>query len=231
MVSFDVAIIDEVSKATPLELLLPVMRARTTVLVGDHRQLPPLFQEGVDAQTFSDAAEEDSDNENRSLLTKENLDRFEKLVTASLFKEHFENADESIRARLKTQFRMHPQIMQLVNYFYEGQLDCGLKNPDQDRAHHFILNDKFKKPILTSEDHVLWIDTTRKLDAVTMHKEDVGSDGKPLCNGQQKPDTFLGNLAVKFPLKFQRGFIAQCRMRTSAVIKSEIINKGDRKDS
>ncbi|MBT9097509.1 hypothetical protein KFZ76_07260 [Methylovulum psychrotolerans] len=44
------------------------------------------------------------------------------------------------------------------------------------------------------------------------------------CNGQQKPDTFLGNLAVKFPLKFQRGFIAQCRMRTSAVIKSEIIN-------
>ncbi|WP_232463718.1 transposase family protein [Methylovulum psychrotolerans] len=42
------------------------------------------------------------------------------------------------------------------------------------------------------------------------------------CNGQQKPDTFLGNLAVKFPLKFQRGFIAQCRMRTSAVIKSEI---------
>ncbi len=180
LVSFDVAIIDEVSKATPLELLLPIMRARTTVLVGDHRQLPPLFQEGADAQTFSDAAEEESDNENRSLLTKENLDRFEILVTASLFKEHFENADESIRARLTTQFRMHPQIMKLVNHFYEGQLDCGLENPDQDRAHHFILNDKFKKPVLTPEDHVLWIDTTRKLDAVTMHKEDVGSDGKPL---------------------------------------------------
>ncbi|POZ49927.1 hypothetical protein AADEFJLK_04287 [Methylovulum psychrotolerans] len=27
---------------------------------------------------------------------------------------------------------------------------------------------------------------------------------KDNCNGQQKPDTFLGNLAVKFPLKFQR---------------------------
>ena len=180
LVSFDVAIIDEVSKATPLELLLPIMRARTTVLVGDHRQLPPLFQEGVDAQTFSDAAKEESDNENRSLLTEENLNRFERLVTASLFKEHFENADDSIRARLTTQFRMHPQIMKLVNHFYEGQLDCGLKNPDQDRAHHFILNDKFKKPVLTPEDHVLWIDTTRQLDGVSMHKEDVGSDGKPL---------------------------------------------------
>ena len=42
--SFDVAIIDEVSKATPLELLMPLMRARRAVLVGDHRQLPPLFQ-------------------------------------------------------------------------------------------------------------------------------------------------------------------------------------------
>jgi superfamily I DNA and/or RNA helicase len=184
LVSFDVAIIDEVSKATPLELLLPIMRARTTVLVGDHRQLPPLFQEGVDAQTFSDAAEEESDNQNRSLLTKENLERFERLVTASLFKEHFENADESIRARLTTQFRMHPQIMKLVNHFYEGQLDCGLKNPDQDRAHHFILNDKFKKPVLTPEDHVLWIDTTRQLDGISMHKEDVGSDGKPLRTNQ-----------------------------------------------
>ncbi len=41
---FDVVIIDEVSKATPLELLLPLMRARKAILVGDHRQLPPLFQ-------------------------------------------------------------------------------------------------------------------------------------------------------------------------------------------
>jgi len=28
------------------------------------------------------------------------------------------------------------------------------------------------------------------------------------CNGQQKPDTCSGNLAVKLPFKFQRRFIA-----------------------
>lgn len=30
------------------------------------------------------------------------------------------------------------------------------------------------------------------------------------CNGQQKPDTCSGSLAVKLPLKFQRSFIIQC---------------------
>jgi len=176
---FDVAIIDEVSKATPMEMLLPIMRARTTILVGDHRQLPPLFQEGNDAETLRDKIEEaDSEGKTRSLLTQENLDRFEKQVTASLFKEHFENADESIRSRLEVQFRMHPQIMDVVNHFYERRLSCGLDNPDQDRAHHVVIKNKFKQPVLTAKDHVFWVDTTRALDGVTMHREDVGRDGK-----------------------------------------------------
>ena len=40
---FDVVIIDEVSKATPPELLIPLMKARKAILVGDHRQLPPMY--------------------------------------------------------------------------------------------------------------------------------------------------------------------------------------------
>ncbi|MDC6668254.1 AAA domain-containing protein, partial [Leclercia adecarboxylata] len=93
--SFDVAIIDEVSKATPLELLMPLMRARRAVLVGDHRQLPPLFQEGDEARSFMDEVEENeaaNAEENSSgqlseaptLLTRDNIRRFEKMVTASL---------------------------------------------------------------------------------------------------------------------------------------------------
>lgn len=195
LVSFDVAIIDEVSKATPLELLLPIMRARTTVLVGDHRQLPPLFQESSDEiTTVHDAVEEAEEDNNRSLLTTDNLNRFEKLVTASLFKEHFENADESIRARLEIQFRMHPQIMDLVNYFYERRLSCGLKNPDEERAHHVVLFDKFKKAVLTAEDHVLWIDTTRSLDGLSMHQEDIGSDGKPIRTNRLEAKLIVNTL-------------------------------------
>jgi superfamily I DNA and/or RNA helicase len=51
------------------------------------------------------------------------------MVTASLFKSHFEAADDSIRERLEIQFRMHPQIMSMINHFYENRLSCGLKDP------------------------------------------------------------------------------------------------------
>jgi hypothetical protein len=149
-VSFDVAIIDEVSKATPLEMLLPLMRARRSILVGDHRQLPPLFQEGADAQTFSDVVEEteEDEQEGRTALTRHNLHRFEKMVTASLFKSHFEAADDAIRARLEVQFRMHPQIMSMVNHFYERRLTCGLAFPNYDRNHGLVLVDADGLPIV-----------------------------------------------------------------------------------
>lgn len=188
--SFDVAIIDEVSKATPLELLMPLMRARRAVLVGDHRQLPPLFQEGDEARSFMDEVEENeaanaeensADNlaEAQTLLTRDNLRRFEKMVTASLFKSHFEMADEAIRARLNVQFRMHPQIMATVNHFYEGQLECGLRRPDDDpdpklrRVHGLTLKSlDGGSPLLTPDDHALWVDTTYNLNN-QIHREDM----------------------------------------------------------
>ena len=188
--SFDVAIIDEVSKATPLELLMPLMRARRAVLVGDHRQLPPLFQEGDEARSFMDEVEESeaaSAEENsagkvaeaQALLTRDNLRRFEKMVTASLFKSHFEMANEAIRARLNVQFRMHPQIMAMVNHFYEGHLECGLLRPDDDpdpklrRVHGLTLkNVNGGSPLLTPDDHALWVDTTYNLHN-QIHREDM----------------------------------------------------------
>ncbi|UIP24173.1 DEAD/DEAH box helicase [Acinetobacter towneri] len=156
---FDVVIIDEVSKATPLELLLPLMRARKAILVGDHRQLPPLFQESQDASnTFEDMVNEEiEEGATDTLLTKENFKRYEKMVTASLFKELFEKAPESLRERLTVQFRMHPQIMKMINYFYEGQLVCG--NPDKDRQHFVTLKSKYND-LVTSDNHLLWIDTS-----------------------------------------------------------------------
>lgn len=187
--SFDVAIIDEVSKATPLELLMPLMRARRAVLVGDHRQLPPLFQEGDEARSFIDEVEENEANpeengtgnvaEAQTLLTRDNLRRFEKMVTASLFKSHFEMANEANRARLNEQFRMHPQIMAMVNHFYEGELKCGLPRPDDDpdpklrRVHGLTLKSvDGASPLLTPGDHALWVDTTYDLRN-KIHREDM----------------------------------------------------------
>ncbi|MHA2249173.1 MAG: AAA domain-containing protein [Candidatus Kariarchaeaceae archaeon] len=44
-IDFDVLIIDEASKATVMEFLVPGVRARKWILVGDHRQLPPYVNE------------------------------------------------------------------------------------------------------------------------------------------------------------------------------------------
>ncbi|WP_205768675.1 DEAD/DEAH box helicase [Aggregatibacter actinomycetemcomitans] len=153
---FDVVIIDEVSKATPLEMLLPLMRSKKAILVGDHRQLPPVFNE-ADGLTFEDEVEQNETEETEysdTDLTQENLRKYEKMVTASLFKELFEQAPESLRERLTIQFRMHPEIMNMINCFYEGQLMCG--NPDAERPHGVSFGD-----LLSEKNHLLWVDTSK----------------------------------------------------------------------
>ncbi|RAR48811.1 UNVERIFIED_CONTAM: AAA domain-containing protein [Acidovorax defluvii] len=224
--SFDVAIIDEVSKATPLELLMPLMRARRAVLVGDHRQLPPLFQEGDEARSFMDEVEENeaaNADENsagnlaeaQTLLTRDNLRRFEKMVTASLFKSHFEKADEAVRARLNVQFRMHPQIMAMVNHFYEGQLECGLLRPDDDpdpklrRVHGLTFgNVDGGSPLLTPDDHALWVDTTYNLHN-QIHREDM--DG----NQPRRTNRLEAELIAETLEQIERQSVAQGYSRSN----------------
>ena len=85
---FDTVIVDEVSKATPTEIIMPLMMGRTAILVGDHRQLPPLFKEheGSWEEALADAEQaEDDEWDSDSELTPENFERFKQMVTASLF--------------------------------------------------------------------------------------------------------------------------------------------------
>lgn len=173
--SFDVAIIDEVSKATPPELLMAMSMARAIVLVGDHRQLPPVFKEGGSAQELLEemeeqAAEGDEQEREEVALTAENIKRYEHLVSASLFKQHFEDAAPSLKAFLLTQYRMHPQIMDVVNKFYENRLTCGLADPDgllpttpkrDVRLHGLELNGPGGVSYLSTDQHVLWVDSSQ----------------------------------------------------------------------
>ena len=153
---FDVAIVDEVSKATPPELLTIMSISKKVILVGDHRQLPPIFNFNEE-RAFKEVLEGEMEDSN---LTKKNYKRFEKMVSASLFKEYFEQADKSIKTSLLTQYRMHTDIMNLINHFYEGKLIQGLKNPDKDRNHNINILTPLK--IVTPKKHAVWLDTTFK---------------------------------------------------------------------
>lgn len=190
--SFDVAIIDEVSKATPPELLMSMSMARAIVLVGDHRQLPPVFKEGISAQEQLEEMEEqatlgDEDERQEIALTAENLKRYEHLVSASLFKQHFEDAAPSLKSFLLTQYRMHPQIMDVVNKFYENRLSCGLQDPDgllpdtdpkDKRLHELTLHGPHNEPYLVPEQHVLWVDSSKAPDGAPALESKSTSGGK-----------------------------------------------------
>lgn len=135
---FDVVIIDEVSKCTPPELLIPALKGKKLVMVGDHRQLPPM----LDTSTVEEVAQTMGN-------TRDELQFLEE----SLFKSQFESADESIKQMLITQYRMHPFIMGAINQFYDGKLESGILEPDTKRAHHLA------GEIIQESQHLLWVKT------------------------------------------------------------------------
>ena len=161
--TFDVVIIDEVSKATPPELLIPMMKGKKVILVGDHRQLPPLFEEHERSyKEIVDDLQDDDESDLKEILTHENFRKYKNMVTASLFKSYFENADESIKHPLLTQYRMHSNIMGVINRFYEGRLKCGYDKEaeEKEKAHNLTIKGVDGLTFIRPNKHVYWLDSS-----------------------------------------------------------------------
>ena len=138
---FDVVIVDEVSKATPPELLLPVLLGKKVILVGDDKQLPPM----IGHETLRALADETG-------CVEEELSH----VKRSIFSDLWMSAPDEIRTMLTLQYRMHPTIMNVINQFYDYQLECGIKNPNVERAHGC------GGPRIPENAHAIWIDVPRQ---------------------------------------------------------------------
>ena len=123
-------------------MLIPALKAKKLVLVGDHRQLPPMLND----DTIEEIAEELGTTTRELNYLKE-----------SLFKKLFESAPESIKNMLTIQYRMHPQIMGAINQFYEDNLECGLTNPDEQRRHN-LADSNFQ-----NNNHIVWATTPQQL--------------------------------------------------------------------
>lgn len=158
---FDVVIIDEVSKATPPELLIPMLRGRKVVLVGDHRQLPPLFNEHE--KTYQEVAEQQEGMEDVIVpLTMSDFNKYKDMVTASLFERYFENASPLIKETLSYQYRMHFDIMDIINIFYDKYLKDG--NEDNytydTKAHYLNIRSTSGTEMIIPERHAYWFDSS-----------------------------------------------------------------------
>ena len=169
---FDLIIQDEASKATPPELALPMVYAKKSIIIGDHRQLPPM----VDTNEFIENLESiegraDSREERvrvRKLIEqiRSNRDEFD----ISHFERIFKGVPNALKAAFNTQYRMHPSINDAICQFYptneeEGEfgLLCGLApehidskdltNP-QSRYHGITI-----PGFMDIDDHIIWVDT------------------------------------------------------------------------
>ncbi|MEI0509558.1 AAA domain-containing protein [Brachyspira intermedia] len=162
--AFDVVIIDEVSKATPPELLMPMLRGKKVILVGDHRQLPPLFGEYEKSyKEIIDTIEDTDENKQvKSILTEENFNKYENMVTSSIFKTYFEQAPKEIKHSLLTQFRMHSHIMEIINRFYENRLKAGIPKDKEDtvKDHQLEIKRTNRLSFIKRDRHAYWIDSS-----------------------------------------------------------------------
>jgi hypothetical protein len=111
---YDWVIVDEAARATPGELAVAIQSGRRVLLVGDHRQLPPLYTKPVVHKMAADLQWPDR-----------------KVLTRSDFERAFESSyGEQVGATLRTQYRMAPPIGALVSAcFYPIPLEPGRGAP------------------------------------------------------------------------------------------------------
>ena len=153
----DVVIVDEVSKSSFLDLLIPILYGKTIILVGDHRQLPPMYDLRHLRKDDFEGLDEDIINET---INKKYTDMYEECF----FKTLYEKVPEDFKVMLTKQYRCHSHIMEVFNHFYGGTergLTIGKKQQDIEKEHgltvkiggHTIIDPKY---------HIYFVDCEEK---------------------------------------------------------------------
>lgn len=141
---FDYVLMDESSKASPPETLVPINMGKNIVLIGDHKQLPPVVtREDAVKKKVKKELEDNGLDFNKDF----GISLFEQLVTAF---EQDESKQQFIKM-LDIQYRMPKQVGTLISkYFYNGKLNNPKPSilPDYDANKHHGLDLKVDSSIL-----------------------------------------------------------------------------------
>lgn len=207
----DVVIVDEVSKSSFLDLLIPILYGKTVILVGDHRQLPPMY----DLKHLKEENFEDLDD---TIVDYKKNKEFTILYEECFFKSLFERIPSAYKIMLDKQYRCHSQIMNVFNCFYGGEKDglqIGFANQDLQKQHNLYVNIK-NKSIITPDKHVYFIDCTKhedQLDGSTsiINREEADVVYELLkkidASAQSRDDKFAKENKGKKPNKLSLGII------------------------
>lgn len=179
-ISFDTVIMDEASKATPPEMLLPLCFGKRSIIIGDHRQLPPMLNE----KDFKEALEEAGATELAAEIDQEFLEtsQFERMILN-------ENISPTILARCNIQYRMHPDINEVIKQFYID--DGGLEAADELKLganENYTSSDPQKPDNVFSRHHGLYLKDFVSPDVHTIWVNVNGEEkreGTSLFNDQE----------------------------------------------
>jgi len=106
---FDYVILDEAARASSMELLIPLIRGKKIILVGDHKQISPTLERDILEKLERDNVV--------------NTDEINKVYKKSLFGLMYEDAHDQMKTFLNKQFRMSPGISHTVSkYYYDNNL-------------------------------------------------------------------------------------------------------------
>lgn len=169
-IEFTTVIQDESSKATPAELVLPFVYGHRAVVIGDHRQLPPMLDKEEFEDTLDYAIRVSKEEKDRQEIAelRDFVDKNFAEMEISHFQRLYENIHPSLKGTFNLQYRMHPDINQVIEQFYrsDGGLRCGLIAPrdlgvnDPDMTNPFSRYHGIDIPGLIGHNtHVVFIDT------------------------------------------------------------------------
>lgn len=118
--SYDTVIIDEAARVNPGDLMIPMTQARRRIiLVGDHRQLPHIYDEEI----FENMR--DSGNEVGKDVVKISMFQYLKEMAEKLSRK-----DGIARTiTLDAQFRMHPELGEFINRNFYALYGEGFESP------------------------------------------------------------------------------------------------------
>ena len=164
-VGIDVVIIDEVSKSSFIDLLIPILYGKTVILVGDHRQLPPMYE-------FSKLRDDDFEGLDENIINKDINKKFTSLYEECFFKTLFERIPESYKTMLVQQYRCHEHIMNVFNHFYQGELKLGFAGQNNTKKHNVKLISNGRS-IIEPDKHIYFVDCkkneTHEQDSTSMY--------------------------------------------------------------
>lgn len=153
----DVVIVDEVSKSSFLDLLIPILYGKTVILVGDHRQLPPMYD-------LRRMRGDDFEGLDENIINKDINNGYTELYEECFFKTLYERVPEDFRVMLNKQYRCHSHIMEVFNHFYGGSkngLIVGTKQQDNEKEHNLTVKiDGIT--VIDPSHHIYFVDCDQK---------------------------------------------------------------------